>query len=261
MELPEEGYIKEPWLGEIDIYDAESIQFWNDAVPLNINGNKGIRGKSKYPLIKIKLFNYTGVEGLEKFRSKYKYFKNRILSILGCTNKHLLNRIIKERKILRKEYSKWIKEIDGSRDLNRTSLCIFINDRIGIINRRIRIHKLKGNNYYCSNNCFKPVEIIIHQKRSFNSLFTGNIDLSRRKIREQFIKNLNLATSKKDIDLYVVPHHGSIHNWSDKILAYCDKLALILLPITCSYFSRNKTHPSKEVVKRIKKRNFFELRI
>lgn len=251
--------LKLDWPIELRFFDTGK-KLYNSNYPISISEiEKGRPTK----FIDIRCFNYIGIEDLRKMEEGLEEFKKEIIKITqGKKGKELVRRLLEERKMIKNLYEHLNKKIKCG-NFNHTSLCVLINDNIKELAKKVQIHSLEKWNW-CSGCCIEKIESInFYNKELFTTLLTGDINLKNKKIRNKLLSHFKLrqlsamnSISEKEIDLFVVPHHGSKSSWSNEMLKYCDELCILLFPITCRCFARFGEFPSSDVRSELKKKYF-----
>ena len=177
---------------------------------------------------------------------------------------NLFNKLLKEEypyiplnklddiKIIEKyetELKKIYKKING--DLNVTSMILFSgsikNTLIGCWNIPINLHPSQYYEYYSWTHGFNYLNY--EYRIPSGCLYTGDINLKKD---ENIVKEIKsrLLYLWDSIGTIQIPHHGSVHNFSDEILSQDIKCAIISFGTTNTF-----GHPSDKIMGDILSKN------
>lgn len=248
-------------VNRVEVFDA-SKKLYNSNYPIFISGAENGR---QIELIKIKCFNYIGVDDLSKIEEALYWFKNEIFKVTqGVKGKEIVERLLEKRKRIKSLHRDLNIKVSELKDFNQTSLCLLVCDDTKILKKKVKIQSFEKCSK-CSKLCGQKMEsIIFYNKELHITLLTGDINLKNEKIRNKLLCHFNLNNSGfqnsslgNKIDLFVTPHHGSKYNWSSEMLKCCDDLCIFLFPITCRHYARFGVFPSSDVMSELKKKYFI----
>jgi len=229
-------------VNELDLSDINQLENgdFEGKVKFKYNGRLFLRSNKSpiwqfilfYPKTSVIIEKYFDkIKQLFKINGNDKISKQDIISILNNINLSQLNKEIK---------------ISGS-DINNTSLMLYHSNlfrNFGFVTYNyFIINKVEVNYSLYVEKLIEPINRIMIELSSHpNGIFyTGDVNL---KMKYQEIKKYFGFWLYKTL-LLQVPHHGSKHNWSSKIIKDSE---IIFYLISSELDNKKKLHPNKDVV-------------
>lgn len=168
----------------------------------------------------------------------YSFKNSRIILRRGNLNDEIKKAIIDKK--LRDKVKKCYKKI--SENLNNTSLMMYYGP-LGDFESEFICDQRLDMQYEMMVRCDSSNLRRVYRTNSFGHLLMGDASIKSYKEFEAFINHYDALL--EHVFAVLLPHHGSSHNWNNKILDYISQNSIW---ISSAGFSNNFSHPGYYVV-------------